>query len=118
MKKILLLLVIAYGSYHWYTNNSGGDAHYYGETHNDLIMYSLTTCGYCKKKAQELRAENIAFREYYIDQDREKMNELNNKLTDAGFRPQQYGTPIFDVRGVMLPNNPSLSAIKKHLYDD
>ena len=118
MKKILLLLIISYGFYHWYSNNNSGVPHYYGEAHNDLIMYSLTTCGYCKQKAQELRAENIAFQEYYIDQDSEKMNELNSKLADAGFKPQGYGTPIFDVRGVMLPNNPSLSSIKKYLYDD
>jgi hypothetical protein len=39
----------------------------YGESHNQLIMYSLTRCGICKQKAKVLRKENIAFTEYFID---------------------------------------------------
>ena len=47
-------------------------------------MYSLTTCGFCKAKARELRSERIAFKEYYIDKDKQRQDELNDKLQKAG----------------------------------
>ena len=78
-------------------------------------MYSLTTCGFCKQKARELKNENIAFKEYFIDKDSQKRDELNSKLSKAGFKPKGYGTPIFDAYGVMLPNNPDISLIKQQI---
>ena len=117
MKKIIFLFIVSYGAYHWYTNNNNDLAGRYGEPHNELIMYSLTTCGYCKQKVKELKKENIAFKEYFIDKDKKRMDELNEKLTKAGFKPKSYGTPLFDVHGVMLPNNPSMDKIKKYLQD-
>ena len=84
-------------------------------THSEVIMYSLTTCGFCKAKARELRSERIAFKEYYIDKDKERQGELNDKLQKAGYPPRSYGTPIMDVHGWMLPNNPSLDVIKDHM---
>jgi glutaredoxin len=113
MKKILFLILIA-GIYQWYSS-SNEVAKEYGKPHNELIMYSLTTCGYCKQKARQLKGENIAFTEYFIDKDKKRMTELNKKLTAAGFKPKSYGTPIFDVHGVMLPNNPKMSLIKEKL---
>jgi glutaredoxin len=74
-------------------------------------MYSLTTCGYCKQKAKELKAAGIPYIEYYIDEDRKRSDELNEKLTRSGYPPGGYGTPIFDAYGYMLPNNPSVSKI-------
>ena len=79
------------------------------------IMYSLTTCGYCKTKREELHKNNISFTEYFIDKDNARQEELNQKLAKAGFQPRGYGTPIFDVYGVMLPNNPPLKKIVKHI---
>jgi len=83
-----------------------------GEYHDELIMYSLTTCGYCKKKARELKKQNIPFIEYYVDEDTKRKEELANKLKKAGIQARSYGTPIFDAYGTMLPNNPSISKIK------
>jgi glutaredoxin len=114
MNKIIILSLIAFGAYQLYSNNSDMSASY-GEPHDELIMYSLTTCGYCKQKVKELKRENIVFKEYYIDKDIKKMEELNSKLTKAGFKPKSYGTPIFDAHGVMLPNNPEMSLIKSTL---
>lgn len=116
MKKLFLFIVLACGVFYWYSGNRGGLQGSYGEAHDELIMYSLTTCGYCRKKARELHQENIAFTEYFIDKDKAKRDELNRKLSAAGFRPQRYGTPIFDVGGVMLPNNPDMRLIKEKLY--
>jgi len=114
MKKIILLFLITYGAYQWHDNSNDMTGRY-GEIHNELIMYSLTTCGYCKQKAKELKNENIPFKEYFIDKDKKREKEVSEKLTKAGFKPKRYGTPIFDVRGVMLPNNPKMSLIKSKL---
>ena len=80
-----------------------------------LIMYSLTTCGYCTQKRKELHREKIRFTEYFIDKDGRRREEMTRKLDSAGFTPGGYGTPIFDVYGMMMPNNPPLSDIKKEL---
>ena len=114
MNKIVIILIATVGMYQWYSNNKqiAGD---YGEPHSELIMYSLTTCGFCKKKRKELRAENISFTEYFIDEDRGRRDELNTKLNRAGLPPKSYGTPIFDAHGVMLPNNPSLNVIRENI---
>ena len=112
MKKLILILIAGYGAFTWYQNSSELKGSY-GERHNQLIMYSLTTCGYCKQKAKELRKESIEFTEYFIDKNKKRNDELSEKLNKAGFKPRSYGTPIFDAYGVMLPNNPDLSKIKE-----
>lgn len=110
MKKILFIALIAFGAVTWYQKqnqvNEGT-----GITHTRLIMYSQTTCSFCKKKAEELQRAGIRYTEYYIDKDRQKRDELTEKLKQAGFKPMGYGTPIFDAYGTMLPNNPDLSKI-------
>jgi glutaredoxin len=115
LKKIAFILIISFGFYKWYASEHAGTASVVAVHHNDLIMYSLTTCGFCKQRAEDFRNENIRFIEYYIDQDPKRNNELTEKLAKAGFTPQNYGTPILDVHGVMLPNNPSMDKIKKIL---
>jgi len=80
-----------------------------------VVMYSLTTCGYCKLMARELTARNIQFTEYFIDAEPARLRELTAKLERAGFRPGPIGTPTLEVNGVMLPNNPSIKTVLKHL---
>lgn len=118
MKKVLIVIFIGLAFYSWYMNDKGDavvNAASYGDTHDDVIMYSLTTCGFCKAKAMDLHAEGIEFKEYYIDEDSSRRTELDEKLVRAGFPPRTYGVPILDVHGVMLPNNPPMSLIKEHL---
>ena len=80
-----------------------------------VVMYSLTTCGYCNQKRAQLKAAGIPFVEYFIDTDSISMAELSGKLQRAGYRGGGIGTPTFEVNGTMLPNNPSMSEIRKHL---
>ena len=114
MKKLILIALIGFGAYQTYLSQDGVNR-VAVESHNEVIMYSLTTCGFCKQKANELHAEGIKFKEYYIDTNSIKQKELNEKLSRAGYKPRSYGTPIMDVHGVILPNNPSLNKIKKYL---
>lgn len=118
MKRILIVVLIGLAFYSWYMNDNGDaevNAASYGNTHDDVIMYSLTTCGFCKAKAMDLHSEGIEFKEYYIDRDTSRRTELNEKLARAGFPARTFGVPILDVHGVMLPDNPPLSLIKEHL---
>lgn len=78
-------------------------------------MYSLTTCGYCDQKRNDLNSARIPFVEYFIDREISRQEELTQKLQKAGIPPQQVGTPTFDVHGTMLINNPPLEKIRKHM---
>jgi glutaredoxin len=112
MKKILVLLLLAFGVWHWYTQKPPG---FTGEAHERVIMYSLTTCGYCDQKRSALLEARIRFVEYYIDQDPARREELHQKLQKAGFTIERYGTPTFDVHGYMLPNNPTMEKIRERM---
>lgn len=114
MKKLIVILLIGYGAFNWYQQHDRVSTGYsYGEPHHQLIMYSLTTCGYCKLKAKQLKQENIAFTEYFIDVDDKRKAELFDKLEKSGYPSRSFGTPTFDVQGTMLPNNPDMSVIKE-----
>lgn len=116
MKKFIFILLIGYGAFNWYQQHEKvSDGYRYGEAHNQLIMYSLTTCGYCKLKVKQLKQENIAFTEYFIDVDSKRKEELFAKLQKSGYPSRSIGTPTFDVHGTMLPNNPDMSVIKTAL---
>jgi len=80
-----------------------------------VIMYSLTTCGFCNQKRAQLRAEGIPFVEYFLDRDKARFQELIGKLEASGMKPGGIGTPSFEVNGKLLLNNPSLETIRRHL---
>ena len=114
VKKLLLILLVVAADQGW-KHMDRGEASTRVAVHQDVIMYSLTTCGYCKARGRELEAAGIPFHEYYIDKDRQRRDELQAKLQQAGYPPQGYGTPIMDVHGWVLPNNPSLEIIRDHM---
>jgi glutaredoxin len=114
MKKLLILL-LCFGAYKLWSDYGGGGPSGQLSAHDEVIMYSLTTCGYCRQKADQLDAAGIEYVEYFIDSDSRRKDELTNKLKQAGFAPRAWGTPILDVHGTMLPNNPSLEKIRQHL---
>jgi glutaredoxin len=116
MKKFLIFAAILFAAYTWQkraTAPSTVSSKY--TSHNEVIMYSLTTCGHCKLMAGELQNANIAFTEKFIDNDANAMAELKQKLADAGLAPRSYGTPIMDVHGTIMPDNPGLAAVRKRL---
>jgi glutaredoxin len=78
-----------------------------------IVMYSLTTCGYCVSLRRTFEANNIPFTEYFLDADQASMEELTRKLNAAGFRGGGIGTPTLEVNGKMMPNNPPFEEILK-----
>lgn len=116
MKKFLIFAAILFAVYTWQKRSTAPSTVASKHTsHNEVIMYSLTTCGHCKLMAGELQNANIAFTEKFIDADANAMSELKQKLADAGLAPRSYGTPILDVHGTMMPDNPGLAAVRKRL---
>jgi glutaredoxin len=86
-----------------------------GVANASIVMYSLTTCGYCNAKRAQLHAQGIPFVEYFLDKEPDRQRELFEKLIASGYRGGGIGTPTFEVNGKMLPNNPSLDTIIKNL---
>ncbi len=83
--------------------------------HDQLIMYSITGCSSCEEKRGELRRANIPYVEYVVSQQQSASDEFIGKLNQAGFSVAATGFPSFDVKGVLIPNNPPLFQIIKHM---
>lgn len=115
--KYLLVVALLIGGYFLFLNKQPAPAAFSGKKHEQLIMYSLTTCGYCKQKAKALEAAGIPYQEYFIDVDQNRREELDKKLTLSGLPAKGYGTPIFDAYGYILPNNPSISTLQSYQND-
>ncbi len=82
---------------------------------NEIVMYSLTTCGYCTKKRNVFNDNHIKYTEYFVDRDRNKENEMIEKLKAAGIKSNHYTVPVFDVYGYMMPGNPSFKTIQRYI---
>lgn len=87
----------------------------YDPKNNTVVMYSLTTCGYCVEKRRELNELGIRYTELFLDGEGNAQDRLSSRLEQAGMPRQSYGTPILDVNGALLPNNPSMDEIVQHL---
>lgn len=87
----------------------------YDPENNVVVMYSLTTCGYCAQKRRELNEMGIRYTELFLDEDADAQAQLEARLDEARLPRQSYGTPIFDVNGIVLPNNPPMAQIVRHL---
>jgi glutaredoxin len=80
-----------------------------------ITMYSLTTCGYCTQLRHVFEANNIPFREVFLDTDQARLQELTAKLQQAGIMGGAIGTPTLEVNGKMMPNNPPLAEIVREV---
>jgi glutaredoxin len=112
MSRFLIALAVV-GATYFFFGHRGGPTGFYGATHDEVIMYSLTTCGNCSLMADELKKEGIAYTEKFIDTQSGVREELNDKLTRAGFAVRAYGTPTLDVHGRMMTDNPGIKAVKR-----
>ena len=95
MKKFLIFAAILFAAYTWQkrvTASSTVSSKY--TSHDEVIMYSLTTCGHCKLMAGELQNANIVFTEKFIDTDSDAKTELYSKLAKAGVAPRKQGSGL------------------------
>ena len=85
MAKQLLILALIGISYKVWSN--GGWLFPPGNPpHDEVIMYSLSTCGNCIITARALEGEGVAFTEYYIDNEQAAEDELHRKMKNAGIK--------------------------------
>jgi glutaredoxin len=82
---------------------------------NEVVMYSLTTCPYCREKRQWMTRVGIPFREYFIDADEARRQEFETLLITHLIPPGAVGTPTLYVNGHLLINNPDRDEVKRRL---
>lgn len=116
MKILLLSIAVIAGSFYFFSKVDAqrppaGIEH----TQGSLVMYSLTTCGRCNLKRKELNEARIPFTEYFIDKDNAANKRLWDKINDAGMRMNSVGTPVFEINGELIMNNPPLETLKARL---
>jgi hypothetical protein len=123
VKRLFIIAILIYAGYSFYQrertpvvedDSADLSSRNYPQPPQDLnvVMYSLTTCWLCKQKAEELAQLNIAHVEYFIDEDKERDDELTSRINAAKLPRRAYGTPIFSIYGEVLPDNPSIEVIK------
>ncbi len=80
-----------------------------------VVMYSLSDCSPCAKMRKVLLAERIVVSEHFIDRNSDRMDEIITKLKDAKRDTAGVVAPSFEVNGVMMPNSPTIEAIKAQM---
>ena len=105
--KYLLLVCVLYGGYSLYNNRE------FPPPPEDInvVMYAMTTCGHCKAMTRELAKHKIAHIEYYIDEDKQRLDEYYESIRKAGL-PEPTGIPTFVIFDEVLPDNPSIEVIE------
>lgn len=88
----------------------------YDASRDRIEMFSLSTCGYCAEKRRLFERMGVRYTEYIIDTDPAAEARLEQRMRSAGLSASNaLGTPIIDVNGTFLPNNPDLEEIARHL---
>lgn len=82
---------------------------------NRVVMYSLTTCPYCRKTREWMTKSGIPFEERFLDADPRVMTEFQEILAASQVPPGGIGTPSLVVNERLLLNNPPFETIKAHL---
>lgn len=67
---------------------------------SDVVLYSTSWCGYCRKAREYLKKKKVAFVERDLEKDDGASEELSRKAVAAGVHPQ--GVPVIDVRGKLI----------------
>jgi len=120
MGKLFKVILFAAGIYAALHFNGGGTAFEKDISAtlapgNEVVMYSLTTCPYCKEKRQWMTKAGIPFREYFVDSDEARRKEFEGLLETHQVPPGGIGLPSLYVNGDLLVNNPAREAVKRRL---
>lgn len=81
---------------------------------HEVIMYSLTTCGYCTAKRKEFQERGVRFTEYFLDKDQQAVQQASSKLAMQGYSSAGIGTPLFEINGRMITGNPPIEELARH----
>jgi glutaredoxin len=67
---------------------------------SDIVVYTTSWCGYCKKARALLKRKGVAFVEKDVEKDPKVSEELAQKAARAGVQPR--GVPVLDIRGKLI----------------
>lgn len=84
---------------------------------NEIVMYSLTTCSNSSARRASFERQGVAFTEHFVDESQRRNREMWSKLSDAGYSSTRLRTPVVEVNGHILPNNPSMAEIRAHMHE-
>lgn len=87
----------------------------YDPKRDDIVIYSLSHCDECVNKRRLMDNLGVRYREYLIDLDSAAEGRLDERLRKLGLHGGMVSMPVFEVNGSLLPNNPSLADIARHL---
>lgn len=117
MMKLILLLVIAYGSYElWHrygqsemmTEQKVSVAPLFSEPY--VAVYGRDSCGYTQKLLQELKASRVDHH-YFVVDEKPIADRLHATMIDQGLDVRRYNLPVVDVSGD-LSIRPSITDVK------
>jgi len=87
--------------------------------YDTVVVYSLSKgCAETKRASDKLRREleraGIVFTEYFVNEDKEASEQLDDRVREIVPKVSRYTIPAVDVNGTLLLNNPSLEEITSH----
>lgn len=84
------------------------------EQEHEVIMYSLTTCGYCTAKRKEFDRYGVKYTEHFLDRDRAIVHQVSRKLALLGNTTGNVGTPLFEINGQLIQGNPPIQTLAQY----
>ena len=87
--------------------------------YDTVVVYSLSkgcwrTKGNSDKLRKELEEAGIGFTEYFVNEDKEALEQLRDMVRESVPKVSSYTIPAVDVNGNILLNNPSLEEVTSY----
>jgi len=93
MKKVLLIIAILGAIYHF--KNNPGSFNFSSKSHDRVILYATSWCGYCKKTRAYFAEHGVLYTEYDIE--RSAYGKAEYDKVAKGF-----GVPVVDAKGTII----------------
>ena len=120
MKKEIFLIIACIAIYSGCDLIEGSSPTYREQgPYDTVVVYSLSKgCWKTKRNSDKLRREleeaEIAFTEYFVNEDREALEQLRDLVRESVPKVSSYTIPAVDVNGNILLNNPSLEEVTSY----
>lgn len=96
MKKIIILAVLAYGSFQIWDRYSHPAIPIFDEPY--IAVYGRNSCSFTKKMLKELESEGVNYHYFIVDDD-SVSSDLWPRMESSGISTRRYNLPVVDVNG-------------------
>lgn len=120
MKKEIFLIIACIAIYSGCDLIEGSSPTYREQgPYDTVVVYSLSKgCWKTKRNSDKLRKEleeaGIGFTEYFVNEDKEALEQLRDMVRESVPKVSSYTIPAVDVNGNILLNNPSLEEVTSY----